>query len=162
MARTRRSNRAIGVRRERHIRRWRRPDRALEHDLEKPAPDLIRGGNRFPACAKPGPITLQATGRLLEVEFEVHAGAEDIFSQADADGNWWTAGSDQASRCRAVHGAVAKIDKQIFDLGGPIIGEGPFESGAGGPAGLSVAGGDAVEVCLHIGEGAAGGGIEES
>ena len=26
---------------------------ALEHDPEKPAPDLIRGGNRFPAFAKP-------------------------------------------------------------------------------------------------------------
>src|SRR5215469_12343760 len=56
---------------------------------------------------------------------------------------------------------VAEIHVKIFDLGGPIIGEGPLDAAAGGPAGLGVAGGRAVEIRLHIGEGAACGGVEQ-
>ena len=59
------------------------------------------------------------------------------------------------SRC------VAKIDVEIFDLGGPVIGKGPIQARARSPAGLGVAGGDAVEIRLDIGEGAAGCRIEQ-
>ena len=70
--------------------------------------------------------------RLSEAEFEVHTGADEIFSQSDADGNWRTARSDQAGRCRAVHSTITEIDIEIFDLGGPIIGEGPLDAGSSG------------------------------
>jgi hypothetical protein len=53
--------------------------------------------------------------------------ADQIFSQADADGNWGTARSGQTGRYRAVHRAVAEIDIEIFDLGRPIrVGFTPF------------------------------------
>ena len=99
--------------------------------------------------------------RLLEAEFEVHTGADEIFSQSDADGNWRTARSDQAGRCRAVHSTITEIDIEIFDLGGPIVGESQFESTAKGPARLGMARGSAVEIRLHIGESAAGRGVDE-
>src|SRR5262249_51527629 len=64
--------------------------------------------------------------------------------------------SDLASSGRAVHAAVAEIDVEIFDLGSPVIRKGPFNAGPGGPASLGVGGSGAIEVRLHIGEGAAG------
>jgi len=70
-------------------------------------------------------------------------------------------GSDGASGAHAVHAAIAQIDVQIFDLSRPIIGEGPFDAAAGGPAGLSMGRSHAVEVRLHIGESATGGEIKQ-
>jgi hypothetical protein len=95
-------------------------------------------------------------------ELEVHAGPDQVFSQTDADGNWDTrrvgeiGRSGQTSGCRAVHAAIAEIDIEPFDFGGPVVGEGPFDTSAAGPARLRVGGRDPIEVRLHIGEGAAG------
>jgi len=100
-------------------------------------------------------------------ELVVHAGTNEIFGQADADGNWRDVcqaagtGSDGASGAHAVHAAIAQIDVEIFDLSRPIIGEGPFDAAAGGPAGLSMGRSHAVEVRLHIGESATGGEIKQ-
>ena len=65
---------------------------------------------------------------FLGYELVVHASAEQIFVKPTLTGMGDPRLGDAANSCRAVHAAVAEIDIEIFDLGGPIIGEGPFET----------------------------------
>jgi hypothetical protein len=87
-------------------------------------------------------------------ELVVHANADQILSQSDADGNWGTQrviGSDsrsQAGGCGAVDAAVAEIDIEPFDLGGLVIGKCPLDTGPSCPPGLRVGGCDPLKfVC---------------
>ena len=63
-------------------------------------------------------------------EFEVDAGAEDVFVEAH-DG---ARSASTVADGRA--GAVRQVDEQIFDFGRPILCKGDFEPGADSPAGL--------------------------
>src|SRR5215469_4559682 len=101
-----------------------------------------------------------------EVELIVHADADQIFSQADADGNRGasnecSAGSGHARRVNAVKATVAEIDIEPLDLGGPAIGKRPLDTGASGPARLVAGVAGAIEGRLHIGKSAAGGEIQQ-
>jgi hypothetical protein len=105
----------------------------------------------------------------LEVELEVHAGADKIFGQADGDGNCRTVWRhairtrrDHAGGGRAVKAAVAEVDEEIFDLGCPVIGKSPFDTGASSPAGLGMGGINAIKGCFHIGEGATRSAVEQN
>jgi hypothetical protein len=53
------------------------------------------------------------------------------------------------------HDRICVTSNAVFDLGGPIVGKAPFDTGAGGPAGLGMGGVNAIESCFHIGECAA-------
>ena len=67
--------------------------------------------------------------RRSEIEPVVDAGANDILGEGDAD-------SDGAAAARRRARLAAKIDVEIFYLGGPVLPQDPLYAGADGPANL--------------------------
>ena len=95
------------------------------------------------------------------IELEVDTGANEIFSQTGAAGDGLATVEARACQGRAVEVRAANVDEEILNLGGPVVGKGPLNAGAGRPASLIVSIGDAVEDGLHVGESATSGAIEQ-
>jgi len=68
---------------------------------------------------------------LPTVEFEVDTSADHALSEFD---RVVRSGQIDPTTRRRVTGCVAKIDEEIFDLGGPVVGKGPLDACSGGPA----------------------------
>ena len=97
-------------------------------------------------------------GPSPRAEFEVNAGAEDVFVEAH---NGACGTSTVANGCA---GAVRQVDEQIFDFGRPILCKGDFDPGADSPAGLgrTVESRWGIEAALNIAKSSAAGAVEEN
>src|ERR1700722_1417576 len=91
-------------------------------------------------------------------EFEVDAGAEDVFVEAH-DG---ARSASTVANGRA--GAVRQVDKQIFDLGRPILSKSELEPGTDRPACFdrTVESRWGIKAGLNIAESSAASAIEEN
>ena len=89
-------------------------------------------------------------------EFVVDAGADDVLVERNAGGI--TARRATPYRARL----TAEVDVEILELGGPVRGNGGFDTGAGGPADLRRAvKGQGAGIGLQIAERTTGGAVEQ-
>ena len=97
-------------------------------------------------------------GPSPRAEFEVDAGAEDVFVEAHNG----ACGASTVADGRA--GAVRQVDEQIFDFGRPILCKGEFKPGADRPACFdrTVESRWGIEAGLNIAESSAASSIEEN
>src|ERR1700722_7230122 len=98
------------------------------------------------------------SGPSPRAEFEVDAGAEDVFVEADNRARGASTVADGRAR------AIRQIDEQIFDFGRPILCKGVFKPGADRPACFdrTVESRWRIEAGLNIPEGGAPGAVEEN
>jgi hypothetical protein len=101
----------------------------------------------------------------LVSELKVHTDTDDVFVEFCIDVRIGR-GDGRTNRCRVISATIAviaghipsQIDKEVFDLGGPVVGKGPFQSTARGPTEFGIVlHGQAVQRRFHIRAGAARG-----
>jgi len=102
-------------------------------------------------------------------KLEVHAEADEVFVQFDNVIRTDRPRERRHRRRRVIPATIAviawrraEVDKKVFDLCGPVVGERPFQSGTRGPADLKIGLPRlSVQPDLHIRAGNAGGAIKQ-